>query len=139
MRNTKYGEYLTKAHIALTQYLEEFGVLQLKVDVTNFQLFKQDLFSEDSQLPYKFFKDGIRQLMFRPGFTVEELTAFTVISLSDPDRGAEDLNAQLWRAQMPHFEYIMVEGFRMDEFSEEEVQVEVDKVVDYLQRELAKR
>jgi type II secretory pathway component PulM len=25
----------------------------------------------------------------------------------------------------------MVEGFRMDEFSEEEVQVEVDKVVDY--------
>ncbi|MER2565903.1 MAG: HEAT repeat domain-containing protein [Myxococcaceae bacterium] len=133
---SKYGEYLTKAHIALTQYLEEFGVLQLKVDVTNFQLFKQDLFSEDSQLPYKFFKDGIRQLMFRPGFTVEELTAFTVISLSDPDRGAEDLNAQLWRAQMPHFEYIMVEGFRMDEFSEEEVQVEVDKVVDYLQRRL---
>lgn len=133
---SKYGEFLTKAHIALQTYHEQFGVLQLKVDLTNFQLHKQDLFSEDSPLPYKFFKDGIRQILFRPGFTVEELTAFTIISLSDPDRGAEDLNAQLWRAQMPHFEYIMVEGFRMDEFSEEEVQVEVDKVVDYLQKRL---
>lgn len=133
---SKYGEYLTKAHAALAEFHQQFGALTLKVDVTNFQLHKQDLFSEDSQLPYKYFKDGIRQLIFRPGFTVEELTAFTVISLSDPDRGAEDLNAQLWRAQMPHFEYIMVEGFRMDEFSEEEVQVEVDKVVDYLQRRL---
>ncbi len=132
----KYGEFLTKAHEALTAYNEEFGVLQLKVDLTNFQLHKQDLFSEDNPLPYKFYKDGIRQLMFRPGFTIEELTTFTVISLSDPDRGAEDLNAQLWRSQMPHFEYIMVEGFRMDEFSEEEVQVEVDKVVDYLQKRL---
>jgi hypothetical protein len=37
---------------------------------------------------------------------------------------------------VPHVEYIMVEGFRMDEFSEEEVQVEVDKVVDVLQRRL---
>lgn len=114
---SKYGDYLMKAHAALVAYHQEFGPLQLKVDLTNFQLHKQDLFSEDSQLPYKFFKDGIRQLIFRPGFTVEELTAFTTISLSDPDRGAEDINAQLWRAQMPNFEYIMVEGFRMDEFS----------------------
>lgn len=132
----KYGEYLQKACDALTEYTTQYGPLQLKVELTNFTLFKQDLFSEDNPIPYKFYKDGIRQLIFRPGFTVEELTIFTVISLSDPDRGAEDLNNQLWRAQMPHFEYIMVEGFKMDEFSEEEVQVEVDKVVDYLQRRL---
>jgi hypothetical protein len=132
----KYGEFLTKAHESLTAYLEEHGALALKVDLTNFLLHKQELFTDESSLPYKYFKDGIRQLIFRPGFTIEELTNFTVVSLSDPDRGAEDLNAQLWRAQMPHFEYIMVEGFRMDEFSEEEVQVEVDKVVDYLQKRL---
>lgn len=132
----KYGEYLQKACDALTEYTTQYGPLQLKVELTNFTLFKQELFSEDNPIPYKFYKDGIRQLIFRPGFTVEELTIFTVISLSDPDRGAEDLNNQLWRAQMPHFEYIMVEGFKMDEFSEEEVQVEVDKVVDYLQRRL---
>lgn len=132
----KYGEYLQKACTALNEYTTQYGALQLKVELTNFTLHKQDLFSEDNPIPYKFYKDGIRQLIFRPGFTVEELTMFTVISLSDPDRGAEDLNNQLWRAQMPHFEYIMVEGFKMDEFSEEEIQVEVDKVVDYLQRRL---
>jgi len=37
---------------------------------------------------------------------------------------------------MPNFEYIIVEKFKIDEMSEEEVQVEVDKVVDYLQRRL---
>lgn len=133
---SKYGEYLTKAWEALNAYTETYNVLNLRVEITNFTLFKQDLFSEDNPMPYKFFKDGIRQIMFREGFTLEELTAFTMIALSDPDRGADDINAQLWRAQMPNFEYIMVEGFKMDEMSEEEVQVEVDKVVDYLQRRL---
>jgi hypothetical protein len=132
----KFGEFLQKAHVSLEEYTRQYGPLVLKVELTNFTLHKQDLFSEDNPIPYKFYKDGIRQLLFRPGFTVEELTTFTLISLSDPERGADDLNAQLWRAQMPHFEYIMVEGFRMDEFSEEEVQVEVDKIVDYLQRRL---
>lgn len=133
---SKYGEYLTKAWEALNAYTETYNVLNLRVEITNFTLFKQDLFSEDNPMPYKFFKDGIRQIMFREGFTLEELTTFTMIALSDPDRGADDINAQLWRAQMPNFEYIMVEGFKMDEMPEEEVQVEVDKVVDYLQRRL---
>jgi len=132
----KFGEFLEKACNALSAYTTAYGPLLLKVELTNFSLHQQELFAEDNPIPYKFFKDGIRQIAFRPGFTLEELTTFTLISLSDPERGADDFNAQLWRAQMPHFEYIMVEGFTMDEFSEEEVQVEVDKVVDYLQRRL---
>ena len=132
----KFTEFVAKAHVALTDYITEFGTLQLKVELTNFTMFKNDLFTEDSAMPFKFYKDGIRQLSFRAGFTIEELVSFTLIALSDPDRGAEDINAQLWRAQMPHFEYIMVEGFRMDEFSEEQVEIEVEKVVDLLQRRL---
>ncbi len=132
----KFAEFVAKAFAALTAYLDEYNHLQLKVELTNFTMHKQDLFTEDSAMPFKFYKDGIRQLTFRKEFTIDELVQFTLIALSDPDRGAEDINAQLWRAQMPHFEYIMVEGFRMDEFSEEEVQVEVDKVVDILQRRL---
>ncbi len=132
----KYGEFLQKACDALNDFTSKFGPLTFKVDVANFVVHKQELFNEESQIPYKIFKDGIRQIIFRDGFTVDELVNFTLICLSDPDRGAEDLHAQFWKAQMPHFEFIMVEGFRMDEFSEEEVQVEVDKVVDYLQRRL---
>lgn len=133
---SKYGEYLQKAWESVNQYTEQFGPLSLRVDLTNFLLHKQELFTEDSPLPYKFFKDGIRQIVFRPGFSSAEMTTFTLIALSDPERGAEDLNVQLWRAQMPNFEYIMSEGFKMDEASEEEVQIEVDKVVDYLQKRL---
>ncbi|MFO0596020.1 MAG: HEAT repeat domain-containing protein [Myxococcaceae bacterium] len=132
----KYGEYLTKAWEAVRDYTEQYGPLNLKVEITNFTVFKVDVFTEENPIPYKYFKDGIRQIIFRPGFTLEEMTQFVMISLSDPDRGADDLNAQLWRAQMPHFEYIMVEGFKIEEMSEEEVQVEVDKIVDYLQRRL---
>lgn len=132
----KYGEYLTKAHHAIAEYTQAYGPLNLRVDLTNFTLFKQDIFTEENAIPYKFFKDGIRQIIFRDGFSLDELTQFVMISLSDPDRGADDINAQLWRAQMPNFEYIMVEGFKIEDMSEEEVQVEVDKIVDYLQRRL---
>lgn len=133
---SKYGEYLQKAWAALAEYTKEYGSLNLRVEITNFTIHKQDLFTEDNPVPYKFFKDGIRQIIFRDGFSLEEMTTFTMIALSDPDRGADDINAQLWRAQMPNFEYIMVEGFKVDEMSEEDVQVEVDKIVDYLQRRL---
>ncbi|MBS1149072.1 MAG: hypothetical protein H6Q89_770, partial [Myxococcaceae bacterium] len=132
----KFPEFLQKAADALVVYTQAYGSLTMKVDITNFQVHKVDLFPEASEIPYKFFKDGIRQLIFRDGCSVEELVTFTLISLSDPDRGADDLNAQLWRAQLPHLEFIMVEGFKIEEFGEEEVQVEVDKVVDYLQRRL---
>lgn len=132
----KFPEFMVKTHEALTAFHEKYGPLNVKVDMTNLTLHKQDLFSEDNPLSYKFFKDGIRTLVFHPGMTIEEIVQFTLIALSDPDRGAEDLNAQLWKAQIKHVEYIMVEGFRMDEFSEEEVQVEVDKIVEFLQSRL---
>ena len=111
---SKFPEFLQKAADALTIYTSTYGSLALKVDLTNFLVQKVELFAEASEIPYKFFKDGIRQLIFRDGCTVEELVTFTLISLSDPDRGADDLNAPLWRAQLPHFEFIMVEGFKMD-------------------------
>jgi hypothetical protein len=133
---SRHGEYLQKAWEALTEYLEAYGPLHLQVDLSNFRLHGQDLFAEDSILPYKFFKDGIGQLIFRRGLSLEELITFTSIAVSDPERGADDLNAQLWRAQLPNFEYILVEGFKIDESSEEEIQVEVDQIVSLLHQRL---
>ncbi|MBZ4398230.1 HEAT repeat domain-containing protein [Myxococcus sp. MISCRS1] len=128
----RFPEFLSKALEAISQYTEKFGPLSLKVEQQNLTLHNDSLFSEDTPLPYKFYRDGIRQLIFRPGLTVEELTTFTLISLSEPERGADDVLAQLWRAGMEHVEYVVVEGFSMENASEEEVQVEVDKVVGYL-------
>ncbi|MFY1826493.1 HEAT repeat domain-containing protein [Myxococcus fulvus] len=128
----RFPEFLAKALEAITQYTEKNGPLSLKVEQQNLTLHNDSLFSEDTPLPYKFYRDGIRQLIFRPGLTVEELVTFTLIALSEPERGADDVLAQLWRAGMEHVEYVVVEGFSMENASEEEVQVEVDKVVGYL-------
>lgn len=132
----KFPEFLHNAWQNLEAYTQAYGPLSVRVDISNFVLHKQDLFSEESPIPYKFFREGFRQLIFRPGITPQELVSFTMIALSDPERGADDLNAQFWRAQIPSFEYIMSEGFKMDEAGEQEVEVEVDKVVDFLQRRL---
>jgi hypothetical protein len=128
----KYPEFLAPALSALTDYTEKHGPLSLKVDQQNFLLHNEPLFSEDTPLSYKFFRDGIRQLIFRPGMTQQEMVTFTLIALSEPERGADDALAQLWKANMEHVEYVVVEGFTMDGTSEEEVAVEVDKVVGYL-------
>jgi len=128
----RFPEFLSKALESITSYSEKFGPLSVKVEQQNLMLHGEMLFTEDTPLPYKFYRDGIRQLIFRPGLQVEELVTFTMIALSEPERGAEDVLAQLWRASMEHVEYVVVEGFSMEGASEEEVQVEVDKVVGYL-------
>ena len=129
---TKFPEFLTKALEAISAYTDKHGPLSLKVEQQNFVLHGESLFSEDTAMPYKFFRDGIRQLIFRPGLKVSELVTFTLIALSEPERGAEDVLAQLWRSGLENVEYVVVEGFKMDEVSEHEVEVEVDKVVGYL-------
>jgi hypothetical protein len=128
----KYPEFLSPALKALAGYTEKHGPLSLKVEQQNFVLLNEPLFSEATPLPYKFFRDGIRQLIFRQGLTLEELVTFTLIALSEPERGADDVLAQLWKAGMEHVEYVVVEGFTVEGSSAEEVQVEVDKVVGYL-------
>ncbi|NMO18264.1 HEAT repeat domain-containing protein [Pyxidicoccus fallax] len=129
---SRFPEFLAKAHESVAAYNEKYGPLSVKVEQQNLTLHGESLFTEDTPLPYKFFRDGIRQLIFRPGLTIEELVTFTLIALSEPERGAEDVLAQLWRASMEHVEYVVVEGFSMENATEEEVQVEVDKVVGYL-------
>ena len=133
--DARFGEFLGKAHEAIGEYTQKHGALSLKVDPQNLLLYGQPLFSEDNPLPYKFYKDGIRQLIFRPDLPTEQLVSFTLIAVSDAERG-EDVLAQLWRSGLEHIEYVVVEGFKMDEFSEEEVEVEVDKIVGFLYNRL---
>ncbi|HLL53328.1 MAG TPA: HEAT repeat domain-containing protein [Myxococcaceae bacterium] len=132
----RFPEFMQQALATLTAYHQKFNTLSVKVEQTNFLLLGQTLFSDDSNLPYKFYRDGIRQLMFRPDITIQELVSFTLIAISEPERGADDLLAQLWRSNLEHVEYVVVEGFKMDEYSEEQVQVEVDQVVGYLYQRL---
>lgn len=135
-QESRFPDFLKNAHAALDAYLEKHGPLGLRVEQQNFTLFGQSLFTDDSTMSFKFYRDGVRQLVFRPGLSVEELVAFTLIAVSEPERGAEEISAQLWRAALPNLEYIMVEGFKVEGSAEEDVQVEVDHVVTYLHSRL---
>jgi HEAT repeat protein len=128
----RYGEYLSKAHEAVQHYTERFGPLIFKVEQQNFHLFEQPLFAEDTSLPFKFWRDGIRQFILRPGLRPDELLTFTLVALSDVEKQGEDTVAQLWRSPLDNLEYVVVEGFKVDGVSDEEVQVAVDKIVEYL-------
>ncbi|MBX7116098.1 MAG: HEAT repeat domain-containing protein [Myxococcaceae bacterium] len=132
----KYAEYLEKAYLALSEHLRQHGRLELRIEQTHFSVARTHVGGDEVALPYKLFKDGIRQIVFQPGFTLAELARFTLIVLSDPEHGADAINAQLWQEQLPHLEYIMVEGFHLDGHDEEAVQVEVDQVVTYLEQRL---
>ena len=129
---SRYTEYLQKAHEAVVQYTERFGPLIFKVEQQNFHLFEQPLFAEDTPLPFKFWRDGIRQFIFRPGLRPDELLTFTLVALSDVEKQGEDTVAQLWRSPLDHLEYVVVEGFKVEGFSDEEVQISVDRIVEYL-------
>ncbi|MGZ6134644.1 MAG: HEAT repeat domain-containing protein, partial [Myxococcaceae bacterium] len=129
---SRYTEYLEKAHAAVREYTGRWGPLVFKVEQQNFHLFDQPLFTEDTPLPFKFWRDGIRQFIFRPGLRPDELLSFTLIALSDVEKQGEDTVAQLWRSPVDNLEYVVVEGFKVDGFSDEEVQVAVDKIVEYL-------
>ena len=130
---TKYGEYVQKSYDAVAKFTETHGPLSMKVEAQCFSMFKQPIFetTDGDNLPYKFYQDGIRQLIFRPGITAEEFLKFVLIGLSDPRRG-EDVLAQLWKASLENVEYIVVEGFSVGEMDNDEVAVEVDKIVGYL-------
>src|SRR5208282_1721546 len=64
---TRYGEYLQKSHEAVRAYTQAFGPLVFKVEQQNFVLLDQQLFPEETNLPFKFWRDGIRQFIFRDG------------------------------------------------------------------------
>lgn len=129
----KYQEYLQKSLDSLSRFIEKFGPMSLKVEAQCFSIMKAPVFeaNDNDNLPYKFYRDGIRHLIFRQEITAEEYLNFVLIALSDPNRG-EDILSQLWKAGFEHIEYIVVEGFSVGEMNEDEVQVEVDQIVGYL-------
>ncbi len=130
--DTRYGEYLQKSHEAVRTYTDTYGPLTFKVEQQNFLLFDQPLFPEETNLPFKFWRDGIRQFIFRQGLRLDELVTFTLVALSDVDKQGEDTVAQLWRAPLDHLEYVVVEGFHIEGFDDEAVKVEIEKIINFL-------
>ncbi len=137
----RYGEFLEKAYAALDGYLGAHQTLGVTVEAESFTLYKQALLPADSdqRLPYRFFKDGIRHLIFRAGVEPEEFQKFALIAMTDfdaPENRGKDMLGLLWDAGLEHIEHLVVEGFNFADLSDDDVQVEVEKIVSYLYQRL---
>jgi len=140
----RYPEYLASTHAALEEYLNRKGTMEIKVDAMAYKYRGEVIFEDDSRennIIYPFWQQGIRLFIFKAGLEAEELLKFLLLSLGTPgeDRQvrADDIITRLWKAEFAHIEYIVVEAFKVlaDE-DPEEVEVEIEKVVAYLYRQL---
>lgn len=139
---SRYAEYLEPAHTALTAFLEENEILPLKLGPFSLEFKKHVIYQDEDKenLTYKFYKDGMRYLIFRRGMPPEELLRFVLLastSTNDASLFQEDMITRLWKEQFEFIEYVVVEGFGFGDLSEEEVEVEVEKIVAYLRKQLS--
>ncbi|MFN0062402.1 MAG: HEAT repeat domain-containing protein [Myxococcaceae bacterium] len=130
--DSRFAEFLTPAWEVLTRLVETSGTFLLRVEAENLVADGTPVLPPGVALAYPFFRDGIRQLIFRRGFPLDEMVQLTLIALSDTDRPRKDTVAQLWHAGLTHLEYVAVEGFSVEGVDDKQVEVEVTKVVDYL-------
>jgi hypothetical protein len=139
----RYGEYLEPFMTALRDLLAKHNMLQMKVDPTAFKIGSTAVFEDDSRegnLIYPLWQAGIRLLLIKNGVSSDELQKFFLLCMSaqsDERQQREDIITQLWKAELEYIEYVVVEGFKTASDDDgEEVEVEVDKVVAYLYRQL---
>jgi hypothetical protein len=127
-QHSRFAEFLKPAAVALARLLEA-GPLSLKVTAESLLLGEVPVLGET--VPGRLFREGVRHLTLRPGIAEAELLKLTAILFS-PERSGDSLVTNFYDAGFQSVEYVVVEGFKVGDLSEEETQVEVDKIVDYL-------
>jgi hypothetical protein len=138
----RFPEFLQPAFEALNAFLEEFEILPLKLLPYTLEYKKQVIYEDQDKenLTYKFYRDGMRFLLFRRGLPIDELLRFVLIaisSLNDRQLFNEDTITRLWKENFSSIEWVVVENFGFSDMSEEEVEIEVEKIVAYLKHQLS--
>lgn len=139
----RYGEYLEPFMTSLQELLHKNNMISMKVDPVAYKIGSHVVFEDDgreSNLIYPLWQAGIRLLIFKNGVTSDEIQKFFLLcmgAMDDARKNREDIITQLWKAELENIEYVVVEGFKvLAEEDIEEVEVEVEKVVAYLYRQL---
>ncbi|MBW1807962.1 MAG: HEAT repeat domain-containing protein [Deltaproteobacteria bacterium] len=134
----QYGEYLDRAYRALKEILKRYDNLSVKVDQLGFKYFDETVYQEDAteqNIAHKFYRDGVRILIFREGLRAPEFLDFILICLTNFSVAEfiyDDMVSLMWKQEFSHVEYVVVETFAVGTESQEDAKVEVDKIVNYL-------
>jgi HEAT repeat protein len=139
----RYGEYLEPFTTGMRDLLSTHPMLSFKLDAMAYKLGLHVVFEDDSRdnnIIYPLWSAGVRMLIFKQGVDADELQRFFILCLNASDnekKGREDIATALWKAELTNIEYIVVEGFKaLPDEDLEEVEVEIEKVVAYLYRQL---
>ena len=138
----RFEGFMQPAFDVLTQFLEAHQSLPLKIGPYTLE-YKHQVVYEDhdkENLTYKYYKDGLRFLIFREGLPIDELLKFVLLSgvrYTEDALFREDMVTRLWKEDFRCIDHIVVEGFGFDDIPEEEVQVEVEKIIAYLRAQLS--
>jgi hypothetical protein len=140
----RYGEYFEPFVKAIQDLLNRHNMISVKIDPVAYKVGQHVIFEDESKdvnLVYPIYNAGIRLLIFKNGITAEEVQKFFLLcmqQMEDQRKGrAEDIITQLWKAELECIEYVVVEGFKaVPDEEAEDVEIEVEKVVAYLYRQL---
>lgn len=140
----RFADYLKPAHEILSGILDENGSLPLKLGPFTLHYKKRVVYEDEDRenLTYKFFKDGMRFIIFRSGIPIEELLRFVLLAMENYSETAlfhEDMITRFWKEDFQFIDDVVVDGFGFGDLSEEEVEIEVEKIIGYLRKQLAAR
>lgn len=140
-RSDQYESYMAAAHGLLGAYLQVHRVCEFKLEVSTFVVGDTQLFEDDSaegNIIYPLWAAGIRLLIFKEGVTALEMVRFFLAVVEfRRGEGKDDLATHLWKMEFQGIEWVVVADFELGEEGEQaEVEVEVEKVLTYLQDQL---
>src|SRR5687768_3092827 len=109
---SRYQEYLEPSFKALESFLEEHAILPLKLSPYTLEYKKHVIYEDNTKenLTYKFFRDGMRFLMFRQGLPIEELLRFVLLAIEHQTEASlfnEDMITRLWKEEFTSIEYVV--------------------------------
>lgn len=139
-RRDAFLDYIQPAFDLFTRVLE-LGPLELKLEVSTLVWGHHHVLEDDTadrNLVYPLWQEGVRLLVLSPGMPIEELLRFYTIVIGVESRDpSEELLTRLWREELTHIDWVVMTDFALiEDNGAEEVEVEVEKVLTYLHREL---
>ena len=114
--NETIQRFITKLLLELSAALEEEGPLTLHVQPLEIWFENAPVYvnrDRERSLAFRLYRDGVRQLHFRPGFSPDELARLLeVLSIryTGVNQREEDVVTLLWKARFRHLDVVSVEG-----------------------------
>jgi hypothetical protein len=137
--NPIYIKTLEDSYSRFNAFFEYRDSLALKIKQNSIYFDSEQLYynpEKEDNLALFFFKDGLREIIFKKGLLQNELEEFLKIVALDFDRETvdDDVVTLLWEKDFQNIEYVVEEGFLVDldveEFERQVEETVTEKVTD---------